>query len=137
MVELYLHSPILIHGVVLDYLSTGTALPMGSVLYQRKRLVLRCSFYVIKVIELWFAPKFSPDILDTLQDLNRELFIVYTNFADSAVIRRSGMPKSVTSFEFTEECRRLPGNWEGNKNQSVMKLSDLDQGCDHSFCKFT
>jgi hypothetical protein len=65
---------------------------------------------------------------------------VCTNFADSAVIRVNRMSKSVASFEFTEDCSRLPGNLVGggeNKNRSVMKLSDLDQGCDYSFYKFT
>jgi hypothetical protein len=30
MVELYLHSPICLHGIVLNYLSTGTTLPLPS-----------------------------------------------------------------------------------------------------------
>jgi hypothetical protein len=44
MVELYLHSPVCLHGIVLNELSTGTTLPL---------LAEFCVYLLVTAVVLW------------------------------------------------------------------------------------
>jgi hypothetical protein len=86
--DLYIHSPIRLHGVVLNYLSTGTTLPFTVVKY----LLWRFSLFLIKL------SLDNPFHLESTENTTTEPGINAAIVPKTVRVKRGGAVKAVSSL---------------------------------------